>query len=152
MVAEPHKELRFTRAAQAVPWWIASAVALMAALSLGVISFYRAENPALPHPAWALVPLVISLATARLALHLTRHAYLILSPLGLEVFPFFRPSAGFQLIPWGKIHHLETRGRRLTLRFDAAETSGIHLSLAPVPSPARPLLIRALEGRSGTGG
>lgn len=147
MVAEPHKELRFTRAAQAVPWWIAAAVALMAALTLGVISFYRAKNPALPHPAWALGPLAASLAAARLALHLTRHAYLILSPLGVEVFPFFRPSAGFQLVPWEKIDHLEADARRLTLHFDAEETSGIHLSLTPVPKAARTLLIRALEGR-----
>lgn len=146
-VAEPHKELRFTRAAQGVGFWILAGMAAMAAVTLLVASVYRAENPALPHPAWALVPLLIAIASTRVALHCTRRAYVILSPIGVEIFPFFRPSKNMQVIPWPQIHDIESSGTMLTLHFDGGHTAGIHLSLSPVPPAGRPLLIRALEGR-----
>ncbi len=146
-VAEPHKELRFTRAAQGVGFWILSGMAAMAAVTLLVASVYRDENPALPHPAWALVPLVLAFLSTRVALRCTRRAYIILSPIGVEVFPFFRPSANMQVIPWPQIRDVEANGTRLTLHFDAEHTAGIHLSLSPVPEARRPLLVRALEGR-----
>lgn len=146
-VAEPHKEIRFTRAAQAAPFWVLASVAAMAAVTLFCIGLYRPENPELPHSAWALLPLLLGAATARLALHCTRRAYLILSPLGIEIFPFFRPIRGMRMIPWGEIDAVEVGGRQLTLHFDAERKSGVHLDLSPVPKNRRPLLVKALQGR-----
>ena len=91
-VQSPEKELRFTRSGQAVVFWVASAVLTAVAVTLAATSVYRDINPDLPHPAWALIPLVLAVVAARLAVNLTRHAYLILTPLGIEIFPFFRPA------------------------------------------------------------
>lgn len=146
-VVEPHKELRFTRAAQAVPFWVLAAMAVMATIVIIVVSFYRAENPDLPHPAWATLPLIIAGIAIRIALHCTRRAYLIFSPLGLEIFPLLKPIAGMQLIPWTQIHDAEIDNSHITLHFSPDKSSGIHLTLSPIPKTTRPLLKKALQGR-----
>jgi len=146
-VTEPHKELRFTRAAQAVPFWVTAAISAACAILLVSISFHRAENPALPHPAWALLPALICWAAVRTALHCTRKAYLILSPLGVEIFPLFRPIKGMQMIPWGQIDSVEVGRYLITLHFDDSQSFGIHLTLSPIPKAKRPLLAKALTGR-----
>lgn len=148
-IQSPEKELRFTRSGQAVVFWLAAAVFAAVALTLAATSIYRSINPQLPHPAWALLPLAASLATARLAMRLTRRAYLILTPLGIEIFPFFRPADGMRLVAWPEVHSAEVDAGRgmLTLHHDAAKTSGIHLSLRPIRADRRELLLKALDGR-----
>ncbi len=150
-VRESEKELRFTRSGQAVLFWIAAAVFAAAFVILVSVSFHRGDNPRLPHVAWALLPLIASYAVARLALRLTRHAYLILTPLGIEVFPFFRPASGMQSVFWSEIHSVDAdeKGTQLTLHFNAEKSAGIHLSLRPVEAKRRELLIRAVQGRMG---
>lgn len=148
-VLEKEKELRFTRSGQAVVFWIAAAVFAAACVILVSISFHRYENPRLPHAAWALVPMCFAMGVGRLAYRLTRHAYLILTPLGIEVFPFFRPASGMQSVFWSEIHAVEAdeKEKRLTLHFNAEKSAGIHLSLRPVEAKRRELLIRAVLGR-----
>ncbi|MGB6222378.1 hypothetical protein [Haloferula sp.] len=149
-VAEPQKELRFTRAAQAVPFWIAAAVFGITTIILLVLLFYRSENPALPHPLWAIIPLTLSWLCIRIAIRCTKHAYLILSPLGVEIFPFFKPASGMQMIPWSQITEIEIGEHVITLHFAEDQSSGIHLALSPIEKSIRPLLVRALEGRLAT--
>jgi hypothetical protein len=148
-IQSPEKELRFTRSGQAVVFWLASAILGASAITLLATSHYRDINPMLPHPAWALTPLACAALSARLALSLTRHAYLILTPLGIEIFPFFRPEAGMKLVSWQEIDAMEVNDSRtrLTLHHDAARTSGIHLSLRPISADRRDLLIKAVAGR-----
>lgn len=146
-VAQPHQELRFTRAGQATGFWIAAAATAGAVVTLLVASLCRGENPQLPHPAWALVPLAASFLCARVALRCTRHAYLILTPLGVEIFPFWRPAADMRVIPWAQIASAEIDSSRLTLHFTAEKTAGVHLSLRPIPPARRELLFAALQGR-----
>jgi len=145
----PEKELRFTRSGQAVVFWLAAAAFGMAAITLFVTSFSRDTNPQLPHGAWALVPLTICMILSRIALRLTRHAYLIVTPLGIEIFPLIRPAAGMTLVFWEQIASAEVNasGTRLTLHHDEAKISGIHLTLRPIRSDRRHLLIKALAGR-----
>jgi len=148
-IQSPEKELRFTRSGQAVVFWLAAAVLAAVALTLAATSIYREINPQLPHPAWAVPALLASLATARLAMFLTRRAYLILTPLGIEIFPFFRPADGMRLVLWQELHSAEVNvsRSRLTLHHDAAKSSGIHLSLRPIRAENRDLLLKALAGR-----
>ena len=148
-IQSPDKELRFTRSGQAVVFWMAAAVLAAAAIILTATSFYREINPRLPHPAWALLPLAGSLLAARLSWRLTRHAYLILTPLGIEIFPFFRPACGMSLVSWQEVNcaEVDASRTRLTLHHNAEKTSGIHLSLAPIRTDRRELLVKALEGR-----
>lgn len=152
-VQSPEKELRFTRSGQAALFWVASAVLAAAGVTLAATSLYRAENPELPHPAWALLPVLLSGLSARLAIRLTRHAYLILTPLGIEIFPFFRPDRGMRLVVWQEVAAAETDDglTRLTLHHDAGKTSGIHLSLKPLRRDRRELLAKAVVGRAQAG-
>jgi len=146
-VAEPAKELRFTRAGQAAGFWIAAAVLIMAGLVFFLLTPHRADHPQLPHPAWGFLPLALAAALIRLAWRCTKHAYLLLSPIGLEVFPLFRPEATMQVIPWQQIDSAEIDHRRLTLHFNPEKTSGIHLSLSPITRNRRELLATAIRGR-----
>ena len=148
-VQSPEKELRFTRSGQAVVFWVASAVLTAAAVTLAATSIYRDINPELPHPAWALIPLALAAVSARLAVNLTRHAYVILTPLGIEIFPFFRPGEGMRLVVWQEIHAAEANANTtlLTLHHDAEKTSGIHLSLRPIRADRRAFLAKAVIGR-----
>ena len=149
-IQSPEKELRFTRSGQAVLFWLAAAVFGAAAIILLATSPYREINPKLPRPAWALVPLAVAVISARLAWRLTRHAYVILTPLGIEIFPFFRPETGMTLVSWPEVDAAEVNATRtrLTLHRDTAKTSGIHLSLRPIRADCRDLLIKAVAGRA----
>jgi hypothetical protein len=148
-IQSPEKELRFTRSGQAGLFWMTAAVSASVGITMLATSIYRDINPELPHPAWAALPLVLALVMARAAVRLTRHAYLILTPLGIEIFPFFRPAAGMRLVTWQEIHHAEVNGKntRLTLHHDPEKTSGIHLSLTPIRADRRSLLAKAVLGR-----
>ncbi|GAA5121924.1 hypothetical protein JIN84_01380 [Luteolibacter yonseiensis] len=148
-IQAPEKELRFTRSGQAIVFSITAAVLTAVGVTLLASAWYRDINPLLPHPAWALVPFAFAIFMAHTAVRLTKHAYLILTPLGIEIFPFFRPADGMRLVTWQEIHTAEVDGRtkRLTLHHDAGKTSGIHLSLSPIRADRRTLLAKAVLGR-----
>ncbi len=148
-VQSPEKELRFTRSGQAAVFWLVAAMLAAAAVTMVATALYRDVNPHLPHPAWALVPFAAAAALARQAIRLTRHAYIILTPLGIEVFPFFRPTHGLQIILWQEIDHaaVNSTTTRLTLHRDRGETSGVHLSLRPIRTDRRDFLVQAILGR-----
>ncbi|MES2997557.1 MAG: hypothetical protein V4733_12180 [Verrucomicrobiota bacterium] len=147
MIAEPGKELRFTRSGQAPVFWILAAMGVSAALTILAAACYRWINPSLPHPLWAVLPGIPAFIFARLAVRMTRKAYLILTPLGIEIFPFFRPAANMQLVSWAEIVAADFDSARMTLHFSAEKTAGIHVSLAPVRADRRPLLEKAVKGR-----
>jgi lysylphosphatidylglycerol synthetase-like protein (DUF2156 family) len=142
-------ELRFTRSGQATLFWVGAAMLATAAITLLATAIYRDLNPQVPHPAWALLPLALAGFMTRLAIRLTRHAYLIVTPLGIEIFPFFRPAQGMRLILWQELDHAEMNAKttRLTLHHDSGKTSGIHLSLMPIRADRRTLLAKAVFGR-----
>lgn len=146
-IAEPHKELRFTRAGQGTGFGIAGAIAIMAGITLFAIGPYRGINPALPHPAWGILPLLAGLLLMRTAVRCARHAYILLTPIGVEIFPFFRPQANMQVIPWAQIAAADIDDSQLTLHFSMDKTAGIHLSLKPLRPARRELLARAIRGR-----
>ena len=150
-VESPEKELRFTRSQQALPYWLAGAVFAMASVTLAVTSFYRGENPEIPHPLWVLVPLGMSVLVLRWAFYLTKHAYVILTPLGLEIFPLWKPEKSMRLVFWHEIAAVEFDDSLsvMTLHHDAEQSSGIHLALRPIPKPHRSLLARAMRHRVG---
>ncbi len=149
-LAEPQKELRFTRSGQAVPLLLLAAVFATAAIILLACASYRSENPELPSPLWAVLPLVLSGSLIWLAQHLTRYAYIILTPLGLEIFPFYKPAQGMQLIPWADIDtaEIDRSYKLLTLHFSPQKTSGMHITLRPVKAGIRPFLAKAVIARS----
>lgn len=148
-IQAPEKELRFTRSGQAVIFWMGSAVLVAVGMTILATAYYRDINPRVPHAAWAVVPFAFAGLMAQTAVRLTRHAYLILTPLGIEIFPFFRPADGMRLVTWQEIDAAEVDGglKRLTLHHDAGKTAGIHLSLTPIRADRRTLLAKAVIGR-----
>ncbi len=145
-VAEPAKELRFTRGAQAAGFAVTAAVFCIAAAAMAVL-FFVSERPPFGW-GWTLLPLPVAFVFFRLAHRCVRHAYVILTPLGIELFPFFRPRKNLRVIYWHEIAAAEvTDDARLVLHFDRTKSSGVVASLAPIPRRRRPLLARAIEGR-----
>jgi hypothetical protein len=145
-IAEPHKELRFTRAAQGTSFALIALALILVGLTIIGLQFAHSETP-IPHWAWGGMALLGALVAGRCCLHCTRHAYLILTPLGVEIFPFFKPQSGMQLITWSEIAAVDETTDRLTLHFNAEKTAGIHLSLAPIRREQRPLLLQAVRAR-----
>jgi len=143
-IQSPEKELRFTRSGQATIFWIVAAVFLVASISILANGIERRENPA-----WALIPATLTWLSVRTALRMTKHAYLILTPMGIEIFPLFRAETSMQMVLWSEIDGAETDDAltSLTLHYNAEKTSGIHLSLRPIRKDRRALLAKAVSGR-----
>lgn len=147
-LASPDKEVRFTRAAQGRLFLVMAAVLVAVALGLWALATQGTEfePPRLQGHGWlALLPLSIALLLIRGAMRCIRHAYLIFTPLGLEVFPLFRPEKSMQLLLWSTIDEIEwdERDRCLRIHFNAEKTAGVIISLAPI-LPAQRELLRVL--------
>ena len=84
-----------------------------------------------------------------MGINCTRHAYLIFTPLGIEVFPFINPHKNLNLIYWNEVKDFEIKEREqiLILHKDEKKTSGVIISLKPILSTQRPLLEKTLKGR-----
>lgn len=149
MVSEPEKELRFTRSRQAVGFGVLGAVLIGVAVTLVAIGSYRDIDPELPHPLWSMPFVAAALWCFWLTRHLAKHAYVILTPLGLEIFPFFFPSKNLQLVLWQEIFAAEISDdeKWLTLHFNEEKSSGLYLSLKPMDRKLRSLLAKAVLGR-----
>lgn len=146
--SEPHHELRFTRAHQAVHFAVLAVVGLAVCLGLGLLvwSPWDAAGGPLLRPWWlVLLPLPVVGAALWAMVWCATHAYILLSPAGVEVFPLLFPGRGFRLVPWGTITGLRTDRRNVVL--DLTGGGGVVLGLAPVRPSARPLLVTALQRR-----
>ena len=142
----PEKELRFTRSHQAILFWTLGIVLVLTAAGVSILSWWQLRNP----PPWwlALMPLAGAGGGFALAWRLTRHAYLLLSPVGIEIFPFWKPVDHFQLVPWGTIAAAEfsVDERWLTLTLADYDDVKVILTLDPIKPAARPLLKKAILG------
>ncbi len=145
-VADPHKELRFTRGAQATLFAMMGAVCCgMSATSL-ILNFIPTD-PLLSWW-WSLPPIPIALLLFRLAYRCARHAYIILTPLGVEIFPFFNARENLQVLYWSQIADAEvTERKQLVIHLNEEQTAGVVASLFPILPARRKLLARAIEGR-----
>ena len=148
-LAEPEKELRFTRAGQAPLFMVISVALFASACALFILStqYWGVEKPLFKGWLWVIVPLIISsFAFLRLGLHCVSHAYIILTPLGVEIFPFFQPEKNLQIIYWQQIYDAEISENRkeLVLHFSKDKQSGIVASLKPIPKIRWKLLEEAV--------
>jgi len=146
-VQEPNKELRFTRAAQALPWFILSAI-LFTFTVVGVIFFafpISMKSQLFTAWWWIIIPSsILCFFTTRIAIRCAKHAYLLLTPLGIEIFPFFKPEKNLRVIYWQEIHSAEMDEKEMRIHFNAEHSAGVILSLKPIPQKRIKLLKKAL--------
>ena len=150
-VDAPEKELRFTRARQAAPFWIAGLLLFVVAGGIAAASTTLFSPPSghriVENGWWALVPLALSLACLWVAIHLTRHAYILLTPIGIELFPLFFPSKNLNVVYWPEVDGIDFDAERRQMVIDVAGGSKIFLTLDPIRRDRIELLVRAAEGR-----
>lgn len=150
-LAEPEKELRFTRASQAGAFYALSVIFFSLTMAIFILS---TQNWGMTGPklaewfwVWLCIPgITLTFIFMRLGLRCTRHAYIILSPLGVEIFPFFHAQKNLQLVYWSEITDVDVDTDKLTLHFTEEKKSGIVASLAPIPRKRRRLLKKAILG------
>ncbi len=148
-IAEPEKELRFTRAAQAGLFYAAGVVVFAVSMAVFILSTqdWGMDEPVLAGWVWMCVPgLLLSYVMLRLGMRCTRHAYIILSPLGVEIFPFFKARENLQIIYWSQVADAEVTEGNLVLHFTEEKNSGVVASLKPIPKARRALLEKAVLG------
>ncbi len=149
-VVDPEKELRFTRMAQAPLFYFMSALAVAAAVGIIILSTQKwgMNPPPMRQWWWLIVPdIFIGWWFFRLGLRCNQYAYLILTPLGLEIFPFFNARRNLRVIYWTQIAEIEHSNGKLTMHFSEQKNSGVVISLRPIPPRQRKLLRQALDGR-----
>ncbi|GHC51612.1 hypothetical protein [Roseibacillus persicicus] len=145
MVSNPEKEIRFTRSAQALRFALAGAIFVGLTATLYATARWGTGSPV---RYWHMIPgILLAAGSFWLAYRCAKHAFLILSPVGVEFFPFFKPATNFRLWSWSEFHHAEVVGKRLYLHFNEEETGGAVLSLAPMSEESIRLLDVAIEGR-----
>lgn len=143
-VTEPRKELRFTRAGQAQGFFIAGAVCF--ALAAFILITCVMGHPSF-HWWMFFPPLILGIFSIRLALHCTRHAYLILTPLGIEIFPLRKPEDNLLLIYWSEIDSAAIEDSHLKIHRNREQTSGVIVSLKPILEKQRSYLKKSIQGR-----
>ncbi len=138
-------ELRFTRSRQAVvmmAWGVAFWLISVAFMATYYHNFHRQAWW------WIVVPAVPALVFCWLAWNHLRHPYLVLTRVGLEIYPFFLPARNMHLVLWQQIARADvsTTPPLLTLTRADQEDGKIFITLAPLQPRQRQLLARALEG------
>jgi len=150
----PEKELRFTRAHQAILFWSIATIFFCLSMWLFLAATpylnpldweHRRVNSIL----WGFLPLFPALFFTWVALHLTRHAFIILTPLGIEIFPFWMPKKNLTVFYWAEIEKAEVdnEAKMLIIYLTGDGDSRVYVSLNPIRKARRPLLKRAIEGR-----
>lgn len=147
-VRSPEQEIRFTRSGQAMLFVGLGVFFFCCCLALLVLntSGFTEEPPVLNSFWWAAIPFPFMMLSLWTAFWLTRHAYLILSPLGVEIFPFFQPAKNFRVVHWSEIEGALLDEDKDTLVLDLLGGSKIFLTTKPIRKDRRPLLKRAIEG------
>lgn len=150
-IDQSFKELRFTRARQATHLYLVAALFGIFGVSLALsLYIHHGPNDAFfkQYISWSLLPLTISLVTLRCAIHCVRHAYLLLTPMGIEIFPFFKPHKNLQVLYWAEIHAAEISNKELTLHTNAEHSAGVVVSLKPIAPAQICLLQKAINSRT----
>lgn len=138
-------ELRFTRAHQALVMLAWSLGLLLAAVVAGACYYHNFLQPAWW---WILVPALPALGFGWLAYTHLRHPYLVLTRVGLEIYPFFLPARNMHLVLWQQISQAAVTDAPplLTLTRADQDDGKIFITLTPLPPRQRALLAKALTG------
>jgi len=141
-VEEPEKELRFTRSAQAQTFYICASLLLVSSVTFIAIAYVEG-----PISYWmACIPILLALPLLYIGYRCNRYAYILLTPLGVEIFPFRKARENLQVIYWSQIDQAEVKDDHLFLHFDKEQTGGVVATLKPILPHRRLLMKQAIEG------
>lgn len=148
-VADPEKELRFTRGRYARTLGLIGACSTigLVLLAYAIIRVDLRDGELPPHLSYYfLLPLALSaLLSSYLALRCVRHAYLLLTPLGIEILPLLPRPSKMRMAFWPEIDSCQFGISTLTLHLNGAELSSIKVSTLPLTSTQSGLLRQAIE-------
>ena len=87
------QEIRFTRNAQAAHFFVLALVFFCVGIALYCLSLdlWKTQEPMLKQSWYGLFTLPFIALAVWAGVHLAKHAYMIFSPVGIEIFPFFYP-------------------------------------------------------------
>ncbi len=142
-------EIRFTRSKQAAVFFGAALVFLCGAAALFLLAtpgWTRTASPVLATRCYAVIPLPLAALLTWAGVHLARHAYIVFSIVGMELYPFWFPSRNLQVLFWSEIEKLELQDGGNTLVIRLPGERAVFVSLAPLSRPARALLAHAVAG------
>ncbi len=117
------RELRFTRNRQAFGWMTLACTFFTTAL---FTAFYITMVDDLYYTKvfywYAALQLVVSGALFYYATYCLKHAYVILSPVGIDVLPIIYPSKRLKFIPWDSIYDISLSGAKTNLHLNSGKT------------------------------
>ncbi len=139
------RELRFTRNRMGAFLMAAGMMLGMAAVFFQIAGYAFAMN--MPIPVWLMqtVVIVAALLCLYLGYRCLRYAAIILTPLGIELMPFFRPRKTMRWYVWQQIQSAQLRGSRLILNLSGNATA--YLPLFSMTQTNRAMLCHALDQR-----
>ena len=147
---QKQKELRFTRSAQGSLLGILTAGFLCSALLGSAWAFrLRTESGELGLLSWLAI--VTPIASASTSLYLsqwfTQRTYLLLSAVGIEVFPLRKPEENLEVFPWHEIQSAEVLNHPKALHLQLESKKEYRIPLTPLSPDAHQLLRTAIQGR-----
>ena len=149
-ITEPEKELRFTRARQALTFILLGGAFLCVASWIWISDALvndSSDSVDLLRIIITLILFSLSLICIWVAVNCVRHAFIILTPLGIELFPFWFPSKNLQVIYWTEIDNALVTEDMKTLQIQCQGGAKVFVALAPITVDRLPYLKRAIEGR-----
>ena len=149
-ITEPEKELRFTRARQALTFILLGGAFLCIASWIWFSDFFVNESADSVNLLRIIIILLLfsfSLICFWVAINCARHAFLILTPLGIELFPFWFPSKNLRVLYWTEIDNVIVTESMKTLEIHCHGGNKVFIALAPITVDRLPYLKRAIEGR-----
>lgn len=140
------RELRFTRSRQAVVMLAVGIGFVLMSVALLVMNKQWENHP--PAWWWTLLPLPPACAFLWLAWQHLRRPYLVLSRIGIEIYPFLLPAQNMNLVLWQEIASAEVQQEDTMLALTLAnfEDAKIFVTLRPMAERQRPLLAQAIRG------
>ena len=143
------KEIRFTRNAQAAHFFIAALFFLCVGTGLYIASWdflYDSKEPLLQRSWYGLLTVPFIGISIAVGIHLAKHAYVIFSPVGIELFPFFFPGKNMQVLYWSEVRHVELSPdqRMMEVTLSSPDERKVFVATAPLDIPSRILLARTI--------
>ncbi|MBP7950258.1 MAG: hypothetical protein KA004_11425 [Verrucomicrobiales bacterium] len=139
------KEARFTRSRHAVGMALLAVAFLAVSAGVFILHLQHLADP--PGWGWALLPLPFAIVFFWLAWHHTRKPFLVLSRLGIEIYPVFVQEKDVHLVLWTEMECAEVTADAAWLVLTLAEPgdSRVFISLKPLLPSRRPIVAGALR-------